>query len=241
MDSLRERESRVWATGLLFLAMSAQAGAAQCDHTTYAYEDRVAVLGCDKTGAPELEIIVLDDFGPLKITGRVKVDAQRGFDAATHFRNYLMMTIWNKLFVFDLSDPDHPAVAATFTLKKRDEVRGYDRFEQVGENKFLALTAMGAVEITAQGAPEKWSIAEVPLTADLQKKASTKPREWQYVYQDQPTIVLRESGKYRYELGWKEKKSPGEIWHRQYVRQVNPATMRDASVILLGEHLETVD
>jgi hypothetical protein len=215
--------------------------AQQCDHTTYAYEDRVAVLGCDKTGAPELQVILLDDAGPLKITGRVKVVAPRGFDAAGHYKNYFMMAVWDKFFVFDLADPTHPALAATFDLKKREQVPGYDRFEQIAENKFLALTAMGALEITADGEPSQWNLAEIPLTPELRKKAGMQPPEWQFVYQNQPAIVLRESPKYRYELGWKEKLSPGQIWHRQYVRQVDLATKKDASAILLGAHLETID
>jgi hypothetical protein len=232
------------AIGFLLLGIGVPSCSAQahCDHSTYAYEDRVVVLGCDKAGAPELQVVLLGDASSLKITGRVKVDVVRGFDAAAHYKSYFMMAVWDKFFAFDLADPAHPKLAATFDLKKREQVPGYDRFEQIAENKFLALTAMGALEITTDGEPAKWNLAEIPLTLELKKKASVQPPEWQFIYQNQPAIVLKESAKFRYELAWQEKSTgPGEIWHRQYVHKVDLATKKNASAILLGDHLETID
>ena len=52
---------------------------------------------------------------------------------------------------------------------------------------------------------------------------------------------MRKNQKFRYELVWKDKSKPGEIMHRQYLRKVDVATQKDTSVLLLGEHLETID
>lgn len=226
---------------LLLLAATAPATRAQCQHSTYAYEDRVTVLGCVKTGAPELWVIVLDDASPLQISGRLKVAVVRGFDTARQYKNYLMMAIWDKFYVFDVGDAAHPLLAATFDLKKREQAPGYNLFERLAENKFLVLTAMGALEVTTDGEPAKWTLGEIPLTAELRKKAGSRPPEWRFDDQNEATVVLRESAKYRYELTWREKLSPGEILHQHYLRQVHRTAPQSASELLLGTHLETVD
>jgi hypothetical protein len=230
-----------WAIALLVATFGASMCRAQCEHTTYAYEDRVVVMACNKVGVPELRIILLDDRSPLKVSGRAAVPSNRLFDTAGHYKNFLMLVRWNKLEVYDFSEITHPALAASFDLNKRGSFPGYERIEQTAENKILVMTSLGTVEVTTDGDPAKWHLAEVPPSEELQKKMSGRPPEWRFADQNERAVVVRETPQFRYELAWREKSSTGEILHRQYLRKVDVATQRAASELLLGEHLETID
>ncbi len=229
------------AMGFLVFALGASVCRAQCEHTTYAYEDRVVVMSCDKSGAPELKIVLLDDTSPLKVSGRVSVPSDRLFDAAGHYDHFLMLVRWNKFEVYDVTDVVHPTLAASFDLNKRGTFPGYERIEQTAANKALVMTSLGTVEVTMDGEPSKWTIAEIPPSKELQQKMSDRAPEWRFENQDEKVVVLRKTAQFRYELGWREKSSPGEILHRHYLRKVDVATQRAASEMLLGEHLETID
>jgi hypothetical protein len=229
------------AVAFLMLSLGTSVYGVPCDHTTYAYEDRVVVMTCDRAGAPELHIILLDDASLLKVSGRVTVPSSRLFDTAIHFKNFLMLVRWNKFEVYDFTDITHPAMAATFELNKRGPFPGYPRFEQTAANKILAMTSIGAVEVTVDGEPAKWTITEIPPSKELEKKMSNRTPECRFDFQDTKVVVLRENSQFRYELVWREKSSTGEIIHRHYLRKLDLATGRAASEMLLGEHLETID
>jgi hypothetical protein len=223
------------------VTLAASECCARCEHTTYAYDDRVVVMSCNKTGAPELQVILLDDRSSLQVSGRVAVPSNRLFDTAGHFNKFLMLVRWNKLEVYDFTDIAHPTLAASFDLNKRGSFPGYKRIEQTAANKILVMTSLGTVEVTTDGHPSKWSLAEVPPSKELQKKMSGRTPEWRFADQNEKAVVLRETPQFRYELAWKEKSSTGEILHRQYLRKVDITTERAASEMLLGEHLETID
>jgi hypothetical protein len=229
------------AMGVVVLALSASVCRAQCEHTTYAYEDRVVVMSCNESGAPELKIVLLDDASPLKVAGRVSVASDRLFDTAGHYDHFLMLVRWNKFEVYDVADVAHPALAASFDLNKRGTFPGYERIEQTAANKILVMTSLGTVEVTMGGEPSKWTIAEIPPSKELQQKMSDRAPGWRFENQDEKMVVLRETVQFRYELVWREKPSTGEILHRHYLRKVEVATQRAASEMLLGEHLETID
>jgi hypothetical protein len=230
-----------WATGFALFTLAASVRCAPCEHTTYAYDDRVVVMSCNKTGAPELQVILLDDRSSLKVSGRVAVPSNRLFDTAGHLNNLVMLVRWNKLEVYDFTDSTHPTLAASFDLNKRGNFPGYERIEQTAANKILVMTSLGTVEVTTDGDPSKWGLAEVPPSKEFEKKMSGRTPEWRFVDQNEKAVVLRETPQFRYELAWKEKSSTGEILHRQYLRKVDRTTQRAASEMLLGEHLETID
>ncbi len=229
------------AVSFLVFALGASVCRADCEHTTYAYEDRVVVMSCNKASAPELRIIPLDDASPLKILGRTAVPSNRLFDTAGHYKNFLILVRYLKLEVYDLADLTHPALAASFDLNKREGFSGYEQIELTAPNKVLVMTSLGAVEVTMDGDPAKWTIAEIPPNKELQKKMSGRPPEWRFVDQDEKVTVVRETPQFRYELVWREKSSTGEILHRHFLRKVDVATQRSTSEMLLGEHLETID
>lgn len=229
------------AITLLFSALFTSVCRADCDHTTYAYEDRVVVMSCNKAGGPELHIIPLDDATPLKILGRTAVPSARGFDAAGHHKNFLLLVRYDQLEVYDLADLSRPALAASFVLKKREGFSGYEQMEQTAPNKVLVLTSLTAVEVTTDGEPSKWSISEIPPSKELKKKMFGRTPDWKFTDRNEKQVLLRETPKFRYELVWREKSSTGEIMHRHYLRKVDLATGQAASEMLLGEHLETID
>jgi len=229
------------AISFFLLALCSSVFGAQCEHATYAYEDRVVVMACDKTGSPELQIILLDDASSLKISGRAAVASGRLFDTAGHYKNYLLLVRWNKFEVYDLTDIAHPALAASFDLNKRGTFPGYDRIEQTAPDKVLLMTSLGTVEVTADGEPSKWKLVEVPPSKDLEKKMSERTNEWRFLDQNEKSVLVRETPRFRYELAWREKSSTGEILHRQYLRKIEAATQHAASELFLGEHLETID
>ena len=229
------------AISLFLLALCSSVFGAQCEHATYAYEDRVVVMACDKTGAPELQIILLDDASSLKISGHTAVASDRLFDTAGHYRNFLLLVRWNKFEVYDLADISHPALAASFDLHKRGTFPGYDRIEQTAADRVLLITSLGTVEVTADGEPSKWKLVEVPPSKELEEKMSGRTREWRFSDQNEKSVLVRETPRFHYELVWREKSSTGEILHRQYLRKIDVATQHAASELFLGEHLETID
>jgi hypothetical protein len=92
-----------------------------------------------------------------------------------------------------------------------------------------------------QDSREKWSIAEVPPSKELEKRMSGRASEWRFADQNERSVVVREAVGFRYELAGREKSSTVEILHRQYLRKVDLATEQTASELLPGEHLETID
>lgn len=228
------------AIGFLVGLTGARMCRADCGQTVYGYDDKVVVFACGKTG-PELRVILLEDASNLKVAGRVAVPSSREFDTAGHYRNFLMLVRWDKFEAYDLANPTHPALVAKFDLRKQENLSGYERIEQTSDNKFLVMTSMGIVEVTTDGEPAKWSLTEVPSNAALKKKMSSKPPAWRFIDQNEPVVLLMQNEKFRYELSRVDKSKPGEIHHRQYVRKVDLTTQKDASVLLLGGGLETID
>jgi hypothetical protein len=214
---------------------------ANCQPGVYVYEDRVAQFGCTTPTGTEVHVIVLDEANPLKVAGHVASSAPRNFDAANNYKNFILTVTWNKLEVFDLSDPANPKLAANFELKEQEKLTGYPHIENSGTDKFLVLSPIGAHELTTQGEPAKWVVREIPLTPELRKKGQTPPPELRFSDENTKLTVVRETDQFRYELVWREKSKPGEILHREYLRKVDKKTQRSVSELLLAEHLETID
>lgn len=212
-----------------------------CGPTPYAYENRVVLFACDKTGAPELRVIVLNDAAPLKVTGRVASTSKRSFDAAAHFDHFVMVLTWNNLLVYNLEDPNRPTLAAGFELKGQKQLPGYPRIDQTAANKFLVIFAMGAAELTAAGDPGKWTLGDVPVTPDMQKQSKEPPAEFRLTQNTGVPIPLLETEQFRYELAWKTRTRPGAAIDRQILRKTDKKTQQTVSELVLGARTETID
>jgi hypothetical protein len=219
-------------------AVCASVCRADCDNTVYSYDDKVVVFACGQAG-PELCVILLDDASTPKVSGRVAVPSSREFDAAGHYKNFLMLVRWDKFEVYDLADPTHPGLVAEFVLGKTANLSGFGGIEQVAANKFLVLTSIGATEVTAEGEPAKWTLKGIPASPEIRKKMGERPVEYRFLDENESEVTLRENEKFRYELCWRQKSTPGVIVHLHYLRKVDLGTKKDAS-LLLGERLETI-
>ena len=240
MTIAEEARKCVVIVGLMAFATCARVCRDDCESTVYAYNDRVVVFACGQAG-PELSVVQLDDSGPLKFTGSVAVSSSREFDTAGHYKDFVMLVRWDKFEVYDLADPIHPKLAAKFDLRKQANLAGYSRIEQTADRKFLIICSMGALELTTEGQPPNWTLKEVPATDEVKKKVNQRPPEYRFMDENEPVVEVRKNNKFRYELYWKNRTKPGEILHQQYLRKVDVATGKNASVLLLGEHLETID
>jgi len=231
---------RVIGLAILLLAAT-KCRADGCGPTAYAYEDRVVFITCGKSGTLELAVIVLNDAAPLRVTGRVPLAASRDFDAAANYKNHVILLTWDRLDIYDLADPAHPNLAVKFQIKNQGSSPGYDRIEKTAENKVQVLSSRGATELTVEGDTQHWTMKEIPVTPELQRKMADRPPESRFIIESDKPVPVRETTQFRYELMWKGKAKSGEYLHRQYLRKVDKNTERAVSELLLGERLETID
>jgi hypothetical protein len=232
------------AIALMVLAFGASiCRADDCGATPYAYENRVILFACDKSGAPELRVIVLDDAGPWEVTGRVPSAAKRSFDAAAHLKNFVMLLTSNIVGVYDFEDANHPTLVASLARKEREKLPGYPRIDKIAADKFLVLVvfAMGAAELTAQGDAPKWSLGDVQVTPDMQKQSMELPAEFRFTPTTGAALPVRETAQFRYDLVWKTRTKPGEAIDRQLLRKTDKKTQQTVSELVLGTRLETID
>lgn len=226
---------------LLALLAAAVCRADDCGPAVYAYENRVVFYSCDKTGALGFNVVVLDDSNDLKIAGRVTVKPKRSFDTIAHYKDQLLILTWDLLEIYDARDPARPSLTAAFTMKNQGKFPGYDRIEKKSENTFLVLSSFGAGELTLEGDAPKWTFKDIERTPSDNKLVQSLPPESALTRETQEVIPLQETAKFRYELIWKDRKRPGEVLHREYVRKVDKGTQKAVSGLLLGERLETID
>ncbi len=226
---------------LLFMLAAGVCRADDCGPTAYAYEDRVVLFTCNKAGTPEFDVVLLDDAAALKVTGRIPLEIASSFDAAGNYKKQWIVVTWDRLEIYNLADPAHPVLAAKFQLEKQPPAPGYGRIEQIGENKFLVLSTVGAAELTAESDGEKWTLTDIPQTPDHLRKMTERPPEARFSVENGTPVVVRETPQFRYELIWKSRTKPGQFINRQHLRKVDKATRRTVSDLVLGERLETID
>jgi hypothetical protein len=238
----RSRRNTIAALSLpLFVLATAVCRADDCGPTAHAYEDRVVLFTCGKTGAPEFDVILLDDAAALKVAGRIPVEIARSFDAAGNYKKQWIVVTWDRLEIYNLADPAHPALAAKFLLKKQPPAPGYGRIEQIAENKFVVLSTVGAAELTAESDGVKWTLTDISRTSDHLRKMTERPPEARFSLENHTAVVARDTRQFRYELIWKGRAKPGQFVNRQYLRKVDKARQRTVSSLALGARLETID
>jgi hypothetical protein len=120
---------------------------------------------------------------------------------------------------------------------------GYPLVEPAGEDKFVLLNTRNTTELITAGDGLDWHVRALPPPTPEQKARMISPPD-AVVALRTPTampISLGESGKFRYELVWIDKRRTGTILHRKYVRQLDKASGRPASEFLLSTDVETID
>jgi len=212
-----------------------------CGPAVYAYENRVVFYSCDKTGALGFNVVVLDDASDLKIAGRAAVTSKRSFDGVAHYKDQLLILTWDLLEIFDTADPGHPNLAAKFSVKKQGSFPGYDRIVKESDSTFLVLSSVGPGELTLSGNTPQWTYKDIDRTPEHTKMTAEWSAESRLSREVWDVMPILETAKFRYELIWKDKKTPGQVHSREYVRKVDKATQKSVSALLIGEKWETID
>lgn len=233
----RERAYRVLAASMLLVAAPCFA---QCGEGVYTFDNLVVFGACSPDGTPKLNVVVLDDTAPLRVSGQVTIPTDRGIDAFAHSGNQLIVLRWDRLEIYDLKDAAHPTLEAGFQLKNQGSVPGYPRIEP-SAGGFLVLSSIGAVEIKQQETPAKWILNELPPREEFRRAMQQWPPEHRFDLDEPAPAVLRETQEFRYEFVWRHQTRPGEAISRQYLRKVHKTGGRLQSQLLVRQRYETID
>jgi hypothetical protein len=251
MSSLWPARSR-WASGaalalglILSLATPARADSAG---SSYAFADRVVfdTVETDRVTSRMtrlLNVVPLDDKGPLKIAGKAAMPGQSAYIAAYGSRqDALIVLLWDRVEIYDLADAAKPRFVRALALADQGvSAPGQPLVEAVGTDTFFLLGTRNTTRLIASGSD--WRAEPLPSPTPEQTTRMTAPPDAVLAHQ-KPTatpLLLRESDRFRYELAWIDKRQPGQVVHRKYVRQVDKASGRTASQLLLGSEVETID
>ena len=240
-----------WLSGAalaLCLVFSAAPGRADSTGSSYAFAERVVfdTVEVDRVtsrSARLLNVVPLDDKGPLKVAGKAAMPGQSSYIAAYGSRkDELIVLLWDRVEIYDLADAAKPRFVRALALADQGvSAPGQPLVEAAGTDEFLLLGTRNTTRLTA--AAGDWRAVPLPPPMPEQKARMSAPPDAVLAHQ-KPTaapLLLRQSDRFRYELVWSDRRQPGRVVHRKYVRQVDKASGRTASELLLGSDIETID
>lgn len=192
-----------------------------------------------------LNVVPLDDRSPLRVAGRVAMPGKSAYIAAYgDYNRKLIVLLWERVEIYDLSDPTNPRLVASLDLGDQGfSSAGEPLIEKAGEGKFVLLNTRNTSELAVDGDEGKWTVKPLPPPDAAQKARMSEPPAAVLAFR-KPTstpLILRESDQFRYELGWSDKRQPGRIAHRKYVRKLDKSGTRMVSEFLLSTDIETID
>jgi hypothetical protein len=244
------RVAAVWLLACCFLLTAPAAGSADSAGSAYAFGNLVVFdsITTDKITARSqrlLNIVVLDDRGPLHVVGRVAMPGASAYISAyADYGRQLIVLLWDRVEIYDLSDPTKPRLLQSLRLTDQGSSSpGQPLIEQAGEGKFILLNASNTTELSVESDGHTWRAAPLPPPSQAQISRMASPPESVLAFR-RPTstpLVLWESEAFRYLLAWVDALRPGEIIHRKYVRKLDKAGGRVASQLLLSREVETID
>ncbi|HKW53726.1 MAG TPA: hypothetical protein VJO12_08550 [Stellaceae bacterium] len=239
------------AGSLVFAVAFAAPARADSAGNAYAFADRVVfdtVVTDPATSRSTrlLNVVSLDDKVALRVVGKVAMPGQSAYVGAYGNRNdKLIVLLWDRVEIYDLADAAKPRFVQSLPLGDQGfSSPGHPRVEAAGEGKFLLLNPRNTTELTTAGEGLEWHIrALAPPTPEQKARMVAPPPDRLPSDEGPPALprLLRESDRFRYELVWIDKRRTGEIVHRKYVRQIDKASGRTASALLLHTAIETID
>jgi hypothetical protein len=239
------------ALAAFLVVASAAPGRAASAGSAYAFADRVVfdTVETDRVTSRStrlLNVVSLDDKGGLKVVGKVAMPGQSAYVGAYGSRNdKLIVLLWDRVEIYDLADAAKPRFVQSLPLGDQGfSSPGHPLVEAAGEGKFLLLNTRSTTELTTEGEGLEWRTRTLPPPTPEQKaRMVAPPPDGLPSEEDPPALprLLRESDRFRYELLWVDKRRTGEIVHRKYLRQVEKASGRTASELLLHTAIETID
>jgi hypothetical protein len=216
--------------------------------STYVFAKRVVfdTVETDRVTARAtrlLNVVPLDDRGALKVAGKVAMPGQSSYVAAYGNRqDKLIVLLWDRVEIYDVADAAKPRFVQSLGLVDQGVgLPGRSLIEPAGADKFVLLNTRNTTELTTAGDGADWHVRALPLPTPAQQAKMVAPLSDAMQALAQPSQTLAEGDKFRYALVWAETRRPGRIIHRKYVRQLDKASGRTASEILLATDLETID
>jgi len=252
MSSLRPAGSRRvsgLALALGLLLSFATPGRADSAGSSYAFANRVVfdTVEVDRVTSRStrlLNVVPLDDKGPLKVAGKAAMPGQSAYIAAYGSRkDALIVLLWDRVEIYDLADAAKPRFVRALALADQGvSAPGQPLVETAGADEFVLLGTRNTTRLTAADGGD-WRATPLPPPTPEQRARMSAPPDAVLAHQKPMAapLLLRQSDRFRYELVWTEKRQPGRVVHRKYVRQVDKANGRPTSEILLGTDIETVD
>jgi hypothetical protein len=200
-------------------------------------------------GARSLNVVSMEDGAALKVIGRASIASHNAIHAQSAREDQIILLLWDQVEIYSLAEPSAPKRVAAFQLRtQRAFTSGNPRIERTDDRRFLIISPVGAAELIVDPGKRGWSLADIEMTPDLQRKAQSSSSEAESarlaVVSDRDSgrpRVLKESAKFRYERVWKRRTKPGLIIHSEYLRKVDRALGKTVAEFLLGEEQETID
>jgi hypothetical protein len=112
-----------------------------------------------------------------------------------------------------------------------------------GDNQFVLLNTRNTSELAVDAQGKNWTVKPLPRPSAEQLAAMAAPAAPVFA-SNKPgaePLLLRDGDKFRYELAWVDRRRPGRIEHRKFVRKMDKVSARTVSEFLLATQVETVD
>jgi hypothetical protein len=192
-----------------------------------------------------LNVVSLDDRSTLGVVGKVAMPGKSAYIAAyADYKGQLIVLLWDRVEIYDLTDPTKPRFVQAHDLGDQGfSSPGHPLIEPVGEGKFNLLNTSNTTELAVVGSGWDWRVTPLARPTPAQKSRMEAPAIAVLTLR-QPTdtpLLVHESDKFRYEVSWIDKRQPGIIVHRKYLRQFDKASGRPVARLLLEARAETID
>jgi hypothetical protein len=110
-----------------------------------------------------------------------------------------------------------------------------------GNNRFMLMNTMNTSELRTDGEVQNWSVTPLAPTPEIKAKMTQRTLADDFETQAQPSLLVRDGVRPRYELIWKDRQQRGLITHSKYLRKVDKLSGRTLASLPLGSIQETID
>ncbi len=224
---------------LLILCIISLSFPVNADHDLdiYSFEDLFVYDKFGESITRIFNIVTLRDEDELEIVGQISTLADKNVDAYSHYKNYLIVLIWNRIEVFDLSNPKCPIRVKLYQLKEHKSWPGYGRIVKNG-NKFYILSTKTTSELIVYDEITNWKIKDIERTNELHEKTLIESSFPPFNYKD--SFVVKETDKFLYEIFCRREEVGKYMWsNKKYLRKIRKKDRKVTSELLLGELIET--
>jgi len=229
----------------LIIALLLLSGASWADSefSTYAFGNVFVFDTLATDGSRKLNVVSLDDDSSLKVIGQVNMPGHSSYIGTfSNYKDKLIVLLWDRVEIYDLTKPTSPTFVKAFELKNQGfSSPGYPRIEAAGDNRFILMNTVNTSELRTEGEVQNWKVTAMALTPEIKAKMTQRSLADDFEVQAQPSLLVKDTGKFRYELIWKNKQQRGLVTHAKYLRKVDKVSGRTLASLSLGTVQETID